>query len=74
VKAKGKSRRYGKVCDADHIIALLGETVSGLRVENNLRAILETDNRKKPTLPGRTGGRCRFRTCDPVRVKDVLYP
>ena len=20
------------------------------------------------------GGRCRLRTCDPVRVKDVLYP
>lgn len=30
--------------------------------------------RKSLSLMDFFGGRCRFRTCDPVRVKDVLYP
>jgi hypothetical protein len=30
-------------------------------------------NRKREMIENKHGARCRVRTCDPIRVKDVLY-
>lgn len=42
-----KCRRTGRAYEVDHIVPLLGETVSGLHVENNLRIISKRENRAK---------------------------
>ncbi len=46
-KAEWMSRRYGRIYEVDHIIPLLGETVSGLHVETNLRVVSREVNRRK---------------------------
>ena len=46
-KAEWMSRRYGRIYEVDHIIPLLGENVSGLHVETNLRVVPREVNRRK---------------------------
>lgn len=42
-----KCRRTDRPYEVDHIVPLLGETVSGLHVANNLRIITKRANREK---------------------------